>query len=176
MAFSIREEEQPQRHRFTSGCPTKESPTPAPASPTPRLGNGQQMSAGDNWALIVFYKPYGGKSPASLPAEMARMFLYLRSTRSVVCLSSLGMVAQDQHWKHLEPKQSLSPSVWIWSMTCDGTIPLRNKGWRVTGGTSQLQANGIFQLHVYNDSYCPVIGRRLNRIYSRFSKQNLESV
>lgn len=70
----------------------------------------------------------------------------------------------------------LSPSMWIWSMTCDGTIPLRNKGWRVTGDTSQLQANGIFQLHAYNDSYCPVIGRRLNRIYSRFLKQNLESV
>lgn len=102
VAFSAKEE-QPQRHWCTAGCPAKQSPTPAPAYSTPRLGKGQEMSAGGNWGLMVFYKHSGGRGPALLPAEMTHMLLHLRSTRTVVWLSSLGMVAQYQHWKHLEP-------------------------------------------------------------------------
>lgn len=69
---------------------------PAPAYPTPRLGKGQKMSAGENWALIVFHKHYGGRSSAFLPAEITYMVLHLRSTRTVVCLSLLGMVVWCQ--------------------------------------------------------------------------------
>lgn len=83
MAFSIKEGEQPQRHGCTAGCPAKQSPTPAPAYPTPRLGKGQETSASENWALIVFYKHCGGRGPALLPDEMTHMFLYLRSTRTL---------------------------------------------------------------------------------------------
>lgn len=66
------------------------------------------------------------------------------------------------------PGLLLSLSVWIWSITCDGNIPLKNKGWRVTGGTSRLQENAISQLHVHHDFSCPVTGRRPKRIHSRF--------
>lgn len=52
--------------------------------------------------LSVFQKHCGGRGPALVPAEMTHLLLHLRSTRTVVCLSSLGVVAQYQRWKHLE--------------------------------------------------------------------------
>lgn len=72
----------------------KQSPTPAPAHPLPRLRKGQETSASDNGALTVFSKHHGGRGPALCPAEMAHKLLHFRGTRTADPLSSLDMVAQ----------------------------------------------------------------------------------
>lgn len=68
----------------------------------------------------------------------------------------------------------LSPSVWIWSITCHGNISLRNTEGRVTGGTSGKRCFPITCASLFLLS-CNLQEAQQN-LQQIFFKQNLKSV